>query len=230
MKKSIKGRKWKKDSPQKTVLNEVLSSKEIIFLEKETKDMVYINFSLKENQYGMYAEEYIPNTLTPDGHKKADITAFILDEDAQKGKYYVADVKSDVGGRDVIFHLCEQWQAGLKYLNHTVVYQLDDDFDMEKNLMVITRNFDIERIKKELNSEKKKIQDMEKYGITSLPAAKLYAQQAVKIKKECEVLEKFVEKKFYFQDRSEIKEYLFKVGKLEKVENDTYVYHLYVTL
>jgi len=230
MKKSIKGRKWTRNSPQKTVLNEILDNKKVTFSEKETGDIVYIDFSIKENQYAMYAEEYISDTITVSGHKKADITAFILDEEAESGKYYLADVKSDVGGKDVIFHLCEQWQDGLKYLNHTVICYLSEHFNIEEHLMVITRNFDIERIKRELASDKEELQNIEENAQKMLGAAKIRAQKAAAIKRECEILEKFAEKRFSYYDKSEKKEYLFEVGKLNKTENDLYTYHLLIVL
>lgn len=230
MKKSIKGKRWSKNSPQKTVLNEILDDKEIIFLEKETKDTVNIQFSIKENQYAVYSEEYLPDTVAVIGHKKADITVFIFDEDAGKGKYYLVDVKSNIGGRDVIFHLCEQWKDGLKYLNHSVFPYLNEDFKAEEHLMIITRKFDVERIKRELESERKELQNIKENATKMLGAAKLYAQKAVMIKKECEILEKFIENRFFYQERSEKKEYLFEVGNLNKTETGSYLYYLFVEL
>lgn len=230
MKKSIKGRRWTVNSPQKTVLNEVLQNETIHFYEKDTKDTVKISISLKENQYALYSEEYLPDTITADGHKKVDITTLIIDEKTGKGKYYLADVKSDIGGKEVIFHLCEQWNDGLKYLNYAIICYLSDNFEMEEHLMVITRDFDIGRIRRAIDAQKREIEKIEKNAESLLIAAKIRAQSVSAMRKKCEILENFANYKFCYKDKWKVKEYFFEVGELKKLEDDTYMHELSVAL
>jgi len=226
MKQTIKGLKWKENSPQKGILNLVRESKRIEFKEKETKDIVLINIEISENEYALYSEEYLPATLTPSGHKKADITVVLLNESKNKGVFYLGDVKSDIGGKDVIIHLCEQWNAGIEYLNNSIIAYLDEELNMEEHLVVITRNFDISRIKAQLNRDKKEIERLEKEAEVSLAAVKLLNQR-MDLRKSCEILEKFAEHKFLYKNK---KCYSFEVIKLEPFINEEYKAELSVCL
>lgn len=85
MRKAVKGRKWiNGKAPVKGVLNQAMESRETDFQEKRTNDTVHIQLVIHENQYGFYSEEYLPDTVSREGHKRADISVVIIDENASK--------------------------------------------------------------------------------------------------------------------------------------------------
>ena len=61
-------------------LYKIWANRTIQFEEEETADIVNINFSIAENQYGIYGNEYKPPFIEDNGGKKADILAFVIDE------------------------------------------------------------------------------------------------------------------------------------------------------
>lgn len=229
MNRTIKGRRLGNNVPIKGSLHIVEESRSILFEEKNTKDRVNINCSLKKGQYGVYSEEYLPETVMGEGHKRADITALVMDEDENIGNLYLADVKSDIGGEDVIFHLCEQWQDGLKYMNHGIICYLNDSFEMHEKLMVITRNFDTERIKKEIGGRKRRIEELKSNSLNMLSARKQLAVGGAKMQKEMELLGRFVQKKFIYKEGKQEREYIFSIGILEE-KRGRFEYDLEVSL
>ncbi len=150
----IQGRKLKTGKePQKGVLNEFSDSRTITFREQEAGDIVDVEYQLNENKKGYFSEEYRPDTIAKKDAKVIDLTAFIIDENEKKCYWWLYDVKKDVGGQDVIIHLCEQWKASYQYLNNSVLNYMEDmGMKIVGNMGVITRNFDMERIKSEFIS------------------------------------------------------------------------------
>lgn len=219
MKKTIKGKKWKDGKPIKGILNELDCDRQIIFEEKETGDVVKINAMLKSGQYALYSEEYLPATLEKSGHKKADITLAMIDEDNQKLKYYVADAKSNIRGEDMIFKLCEQWKAGLKYVRDTILCNMEVLIEEEENIIVFTRKFDEEKIARMVQKREEELDDIVKNQNVGIAAAKLLMTKGAKIKKEYELLKLFSEKKFTYCDRY-IKEEIHKFEVCKLVYND----------
>lgn len=62
--KTIKGISWKRTSPQKGCLNEILENKDVQFCEKHKngiEDVVVLRYQVEKKQYGEYAEEYLPS-------------------------------------------------------------------------------------------------------------------------------------------------------------------------
>lgn len=104
----VQGRRPPKDgNRQKTIMYEYDKSAEITFCEKETQDIVKVSINLDDNEKGFFAEEYRPESVDANGSKVIDITAFKMNEEEKTIIYKLFDVKKDVGGEDVIYHLCE---------------------------------------------------------------------------------------------------------------------------
>lgn len=155
----IQGRRLKSGKePQKTVLNEFSESRTIAFWENETRDRVDVVYLLAENDRGFYSQEYRPGTVAREDAKIIDITAFVINEEKKTCRFKLCDVKKDVGGGDVVRHLCQQWQASYQYLYHSVLAYLDDDTDVQGELGAITRNFDVGRMERELSSLREKME------------------------------------------------------------------------
>ena len=221
--KTIKGISWKRTSPQKGCLNEILENKDVQFCEKHKngiEDVVVLRYQVEKKQYGEYAEEYLPSTVSKDGHKVIDITALLIDEEACKGIWYLLDVKADVGGEDVIFHLQEQWRDAYQYLKNSVLNYLPETF-FQENIGVVTRNYDSTRIKLAIDHREKTIQEIEKLENVSLAMAKK-RNENIKLKQEVKYLSDFLEKRFVYKDKQESKNFVFKVILEKKINENEY--------
>lgn len=218
--KKIKGRAWRNTSPVKGSLNEVVRDMTICFCENQkdgTQDRVSLIFRLQGEQYGEYAEEFLPNTVTKSGHNVIDITALLLDETNEKGAWYLLDVKKDVGGEDVIFHLMEQWKCSYQYLRNSVLNYVSS-IKFADNLGVVTRNFDEQRIRKAIASKEQVIHDCDVKAIQSIAGAKK-RNDNIKLKQEIKYLSDFLDRKFFYKDNLENRCFLFQVI-LESTEDE----------
>lgn len=210
--KKIKGRKWRSTSPIKGNLNEVDKDMTIRFSEEQqdgTCDIVNLKFELKEEQYGEYAEEFLPDTVTKVGHNVIDITALLVDEINQKGIWYLLDVKADIGGEDVIFHLMEQWKCAYQYLRNSVLNYVSP-IEFSDNLGIVTRNFDEQRVKKAIEQKENVIDDCDGKAIKSIAEAKK-RKDNIKLKQEVKYLSDFLDRKFYYKDSLESRCFTFRV-------------------
>lgn len=211
----IQGTKLKRDrDPQKSSLYEFDESRVIIFREKDTRDVVEVEYSLEESDKGFYAKEYRPHTVSRQDANVIDITAFIINEEKNTCRWRLYDVKQDVGGKDVIRHLCQQWKASYRYLHHSIFAYLDEDIVVDGNVGVITHHFDDERIKKEFQSISEKIKKVEadkddptmhmlalRKGHSTLPILREYR----------EFLKNMMQRKVCFRDAGQNVELLFDV-------------------
>lgn len=161
----IQGRKLKSGGkPQKGTLNEFSESRTITFKEQETGDAVDIEYQIeeREKEKGYFSEEYRPDTIAREGAKMIDITAFIINEEKGMCFWWLYDVKKDVGGQDVIWHLCEQCEAAYRYLHNSVLNYLSDiPIESIGNMGVITRRFDTDRIQAEFEQLDGAVKEME---------------------------------------------------------------------
>lgn len=170
----IQGRKLKGGKqPQKSALNEFSDSRIITFTEQESGDVVDVEYQIDAGEKGYFSEEYRPDTIAKEDAKVIDITAFIINEEKRTCCWWLYDVKKDVGGQDVVMHLCQQWQAAYQYLNNSVLnYLSDDDIKVKGKMGVITHNFDTARIKTEFESLDEKIKEMERDSNRAMVLAK----------------------------------------------------------
>ena len=95
----------------------------IPFVEKQNgvdEDYVNVRFTLERGQYGIFANEYHPGHVAD--AKKADLLLFVVDEPQKLCSSWILDIKVTVGGKDVISHLIEQWQASYKHKSTFSIY------------------------------------------------------------------------------------------------------------
>ena len=221
MKKTINGKKLKTtELPVKGILNEFYDSRQIIFHEKGTGDVVRLNVTLEKGQYAEYSEEYLPATLEKENHKKADITLTVIDEEQKKMKYVIADVKSNICGEDMIFNLCEQWQAGLKYTRDTILCNLESDIQEEEQVIVFTRKFDEEKIGRMIQGRERKLEELRVNQSKGLSVVKAIMMQGAKLQEEYELLKLFIQKKFSYSDRY-VKDEIHEFDVCRLIHNDS---------
>ena len=122
------------------------SKEPVHFVEKQDEDgseaFIDIKYTLKEGQYGIFANEYHPSHVTD--AKRADLLLLIVDEKQKAWASWVLDVKVTVGGKDVITHLIEQWQE--TYIHKKMFSIYLDGFTEAETIGVVTREYQGERI------------------------------------------------------------------------------------
>lgn len=211
----IHGKRHKDGQNYKTSMYEFEKSIFIRFEEKKTKDVVDIVLELSEKERGFYSEEFRPESIKSDEAKANDITAFKVNDESKEVKYLILDVKKDVGGEDVIEHLCEQWNSGYKYLYNSYINYLDD-YSVDGNIGVVTRHFDEDRISNQIEKKKELIDNCSK--ISNTIAGAKYRSEIPKLKKQIEWLELFLNKKVRIKYLGKEKIYVFAVFRSKEDE------------
>ncbi|MCH5344849.1 MAG: hypothetical protein J1E64_12500 [Acetatifactor sp.] len=147
-------------------LYRVETCRTIIFDEKETNDVVNINFCLQGNQYGIYGNEYKPPFVDDNGGKKADILILVIDDNDKCFSSWIFDVKKTVGGEDVICHLVEQLIESVKHKSAIATYL--EGYKEEQHIGYITRDLQRDRIQETI-SKKSSYLEKEKANIKCMP-------------------------------------------------------------
>ena len=221
----IQGRKLKEGKePQKGVLNEFTDSRIITFTEQEVGDVVDVEYQLTEGDKGYFAEEYRPDTIAKEDAKVIDITACIINEKAGMCYWWLYDLKKDVGGQDVIRHLCEQWQAAYSYLSNSVLnFLIDIPIESIGSIGVITRNFDTGRIQAEFDRLDETIKEMEENAKqTVLLTRKKSSVRLPELRAERDLLKNILNKKVCFRCSGRYLEFTFDVRISEEREKGAY--------
>ena len=147
-------------------LYRITACRTIIFEEKDTDDIVNINFEIVGNQYGIYGNEFKPSFVEDKGGKKADILVLVIDEENKCFSSWIVDVKKTIGGEDVIYHLVEQLRESFKHKKAVVTYL--EDFVEEQHIGYVTRDLQRDRIQETI-SKKSSYLEKEKANITHMP-------------------------------------------------------------
>ena len=226
---NIQGRKLKSErEPQKGVLNEFSASRTITLREQKVGDVVDIEYQLEKNEKGYFSEEYRPDTIAKEGAKVIDITAFIINKKEGVCDWWLYDIKKDVGGQEVILHLCDQWQAAYQYLNNSVLSYLSDiPIETRGNIGVITRNFDTSRIQTEFEKLDKVIQEREGDSKQTVILGKRKAGVKLPVLRATrDLLKNILNKKVCFRCAGKDMEFVFDVKISMERDKKEYYYHL----
>lgn len=138
----------------------------IVFTEKDTNDIVNINFQTKNGQYGIFGNEYKPPFVETEGIKKADILALVIDEKNQCFSSWIFDVKKTVGGEDVIYHLVDQIKESVKHKKSITTYI--EEFAEDQHIGYITHELQHDRINETI-VKKRECLEQEKLQIQKMP-------------------------------------------------------------
>ena len=229
----IHGRRLKKGrEPIKGVLNEFSDSRVITFTEQEVGDVVDVEYRLNENEKGYFSEEYRADTISKEDAKAVDITAFIINEKEGMCYWWLYDLKKDVGGQDVIWHMCQQWRAAYQYLNNSVLSYLSDiSVETRGNIGVVTRNFDVGRIRTEYNELDNAIREIEMGASRTAVLAKRKASVKLpQLRAKRDLLKDILNRKVSFRFAGKDEEFTFDVKFFAEREKESYYYRLICSL
>lgn len=152
------------DDYQKNVLYQICSSMILKFIEHHahTSEVVYLDYKLKENQFGIYANEYRDPSVEKEGSKTADILACVVDEESKTINTFLADVKSNISAfsdnllrdgamltaiKEVRDFTAQIYEERL-YKNSLFIYYKAQNYQETENFCIITKNFEPEKFKK----------------------------------------------------------------------------------
>lgn len=148
---AIKAVKLKEsDIPHKTALYEVASSREITAKEEHddgSQEQVILEFRIKENDIGYYADEYRPDTVQKEGAKVIDITAIVANHAKKCVRWHLYDIKAALAGYSTVTKLYNQWNCGFRYLRENILCQMPG-YLVVPDLGVITKQYDEERMQR----------------------------------------------------------------------------------
>lgn len=95
-----------KENLQKSTLYSVPTAMKLkleeVHVDDPAKDIVNVDFQLKENEYGVYGNEYRPLYLTKGSCKVLDLLCVLVNDEEKRMASYLFDVKSKTGGKDEI--------------------------------------------------------------------------------------------------------------------------------
>lgn len=205
-----------KENLQKSTLYSVPTAMRLkleeVHVDDPAKDIVNVDFQLKENEYGVYGNEYRPLYLTKGSCKVLDLLCVIVNDEEKRMASYLFDVKSKTGGKDEIPDFIEQLEDG--FLHKQAMLQYLSDYQEDEHIGVITRHFDEDSIKCEIERVAKKINE-EIENIPILLRQKKEIER-VKLKLRKKVFEDFLERKVTIHGR----QYELEVHMLQPFEND----------
>lgn len=201
-------------------LYRVNTCRTIVFEEKDTKDVVNINYEIKADQYGIYGNEYKPPFVEDNGGKKADILVLVIDEKNKCFSSWVVDVKKTIGGEDVIYHLIEQLIESVKHKKAIATYL--EGFDEEQHIGYITRDLQRDRISETI-SQKSSYLKKERANIECMPVL-IGIEARLRLLKEEAKLKMIIA---FQNDRIEIGKNVFRIESyISEEQNDKFVYNL----
>lgn len=217
-------------SVEKNVLYKVDKSEIVKFIERHevTKEIANVEFCLKEEQYGIYANEYRRPGTQKEGCKTTDVLACIVDKQKKEIKSMIFDVKSNISAfsddlsktramitaikevRDFI----EQIHSEKLHKDTFILYYKDDGYVESENIGIVTKSFEPEKFRRVAEQLKEMVTENND-DIPSLVSIKLKNNLRA-YKSEIESLYNFSDKKIAIN--KEI--YSLQVFLLQKV-NDT---------
>lgn len=189
-------------------------SREVIFEEEQNNDRATFDYILEAGQLGCYSEEYLPNGLEKGGNKRIDVTALVIDEKQKKCCFRLYDLKTNIGSEGDLMKLAEQWKRGLFYVQNYILSMLQD-YEIDGNVGVITRFYDKERIKRQIDVLQNEIRDKSMLGAHSLVGRRM-RQEILKLVKRKELLADFYNLRYQYNSGDGNKvEYCFDVRESE---------------
>lgn len=151
-----------------------------------TKEVINLDYFLKEQQYGIFAYEYRSPVILKEGSKTTDILVCIVDDKNKKIYTTIFDVKSNISAfsddltrnnavitaikevRDFI----EQIRGELLHKNSFVIYYKDEGYTEQEIVGIATKNFEQEKFKAVANYIEQSLKKEEE-NVPMLVATKL---------------------------------------------------------
>lgn len=174
---------------QKNMLYRVIDNCFIKFVEehKDRKEIVNVEFDLKEGQYGIYANEFRSPNTAKEGCKTTDVLSCVVDEKSKEIFSIIFDVKSNISAfsdnllregamitaikevRDFI----EQIHAEILHKKSFLLYYKDDGYLEDERVGIVTKNFEPEKFKAVAKQLEKMIKNQEEVKVPPLVSFKL---------------------------------------------------------
>lgn len=218
---------------QKNVLYRVNEDCIIQFVEShgQCKEIVNVSYSLRDKQYGVYANEFRSPNTAKEGCKTTDVLACVMDEKKRQIFSIVFDVKSNISAfsddltkdnamltaikevRDFI----KQLHAEILHKKSFLLYYQDDGYAEDERIAIVTKHFEAEKFRAVANELEKILKGKEKSSISSLITYKM-KHNLKPYESEIQPLRDFADKKVIIGSR----EYDLQVFLLQQINDRDY--------
>lgn len=175
-------------------------SREIIFKEQQNEDWAVFVYNLQKGQNGGYSEEYLPYGVSKGDKKRVDVTAIVVDDENKICHFRLYDLKTNIGAERDLEKLAEQWKCALFYMENYELNQLQD-YHIDGNVGVITRRYEREWIKTQIDELEEEIQKKSRLGRNTL-AGRRMQQEVIGIKARKELMSNFYCLKYMYVNRN----------------------------
>lgn len=149
---------------EKNVLYKIEESRIVPFEEMHdngNKEVINLDYVLKEQQYGIFAHEYRSPVISKEGAKTTDILVCIVDDKNKKIYTTIFDVKSNISAfsddltkNDAVITAIkevrdfrEQIRGELLHKNSFMIYYNDEGYIEQENVGIATKSFEQEKFK-----------------------------------------------------------------------------------
>jgi hypothetical protein len=219
----IKARKLKEEIPGKTALYEIRKSRDIVWEERQQEDgsldQVTLEYHIEDGDIGYYANEYRAKDVLKTGAKKIDIMAVMVNHAEKSGRWHLYDVKKTLSGEDVALKLCNQWNAGLSYLQKDVLDYLPG-YSIKPDLGVVTRCYDKGKMEQHQEEYQKYCDGMEKNSETMSLAQRKKRMDIGKCRARLKAVRAILDENFQAEDGDNT--YKIHIRKLHCVNDKLY--------
>ena len=159
LKKYNVGDKIEKNKLYKIDNTQIISFSEL-HSDNSEKETVNLQYTLKDDQYGIYAHEYRSPNINKEGAKTTDILACIVDNSQKHINTYVIDVKHNIMAfsdnlynENVLMTVIKnirdfiaQIHSELLHKNSFILYLLDDKYKEDEKIGIATKEFDANKL------------------------------------------------------------------------------------
>lgn len=186
-----------------------------------TKDQTILHYMLGIGEKAYFSEEYLAVGESKDGKKKPDITAIIENSEDKKVKWYIYDMKDTVINAKTALKLCAQWHSGIERITIQYLQGLAE-YHIENSLGVITRYWDKEKLGREIEEYRQKIEGLQ--NTPPLLTAKKSLLKVNEYKEKIRAMQYIIDGAFV--DREEItgNKKTYKINYVDLVNTEELIY------
>lgn len=205
----------------KSVMYEFDFSEDILLEEKQkdgTSDHIILHYRIGEGEKAYFSEEYIPVGVKKEGTKKPDITAIVENSANKETKWFIYDMKDTVINAKTALKLCSQWHSGIEHISTEYLQQLPG-YNIENSVGVITRYWDKDKLREEVERYKEKIDNK-----NSLMTARKRLPKVNEYREKIRAMQYIIDESFVDYDENTGNKNRYKINYVDLVKTDTMIY------
>lgn len=213
------------DTPQKNYqkgkMYEFDFDEDILVAEEQdngTKDYTMLHFKIGSDEKAYFSEEYLAVGERKEGNKRPDITAIVENSKQKKLKWFIYDMKDTVLNAKTALKLCNQWHSGIERITIQYLHGLSE-YNIESSVGVITRYWDKDMLRKEIEEYTKKIENR-----NVLLTARKSLPKIAEYREKIRVMQNVIDELFVDIDEMTGNTKIYPINYVDLVETETMIY------